>query len=96
MEFACPVDPRRFKHFVGNGECILADQEDAEHSRDRRNQHAAERIDQTHFLADQEQRDHRDLRRDHKRSQQKLENSVAPGKLELCKGITSHDVERQR
>ena len=90
------VDARGLQQVIGDAARELAHEEDAEDRRHQRHDRAGIGVDQAERLEHQEQRQHRDLARDHERAEQRLENPIAPAKPELCERIAGHHVETHR
>ena len=95
-KLARAVDARGVEEVVGNCEGILTNEEDAEDRCHRGHDDAAVSVDEPQLLEEQEQRDHRDLRRNHECSQHEPKDALAALEAQLRECIACRDVERER
>src|SRR6185295_11276272 len=84
------------EQLVGNRQRELADQEDAEHGGDPRDQNSQPRVDQAERFDLQEERQDAYLRRHHERREEHGEQAVAAFEPELRERVARRGVAEQR
>ena len=94
--FAGAVDTGGLQHLVGNAQRILTHQKQAKDRGQPRHQRPGVGVHQAHRLQHQEQRQSADLGGHHQGGDQKLEQPLAPGELQLGEGVTGRDGEAER
>jgi hypothetical protein len=91
-----PPSIRRFDVTVRNGDHELTDEEDTEDTRESGNDRTDVRIDETHRLQHQEEREHCHLRRDDHPAQEHIEKPILSFEMIFREGESRHGIEQRR